>query len=154
MDGPPKTLTLGPLTYFQSHCARCHGAYGSFYTDSLGKLTSEAISKKVDEMARGPGASVLNESDLAAQVAFHQSLPDGVFVSVGQVEAGMVSGEVTVGGEVVLIGRFGRVTAEVEGHVWRCRIEDAAAFVVEARAGGQTMTLDPRQIAYGRSNGR
>lgn len=143
--GGPRVLAVGPVTYFQAHCARCHGPYGSFYALPF-KITDEAALKaKIDEMARGPGGSPLDAAGTAAQAAFHKSLAGGgVFLSVSEVKEGLFQGEVTLGAEVAVIGPSGRVAATVEGHRWRCQSERPAGhWTVEGRLGEKVVVVDP-----------
>lgn len=147
--GDVQVLPLGPLTYFQAHCARCHGPYGVFYPEPF-KSDSATLVTRIDEMARGPGDSPLDAANLAAQVAFHRVMrAGGVFLSLTSIEDGLVRGEVSVGAEVVIVGPWGRTRAEVDGHLWKCRIDDVSGpWMIEGHIESQRSTLNPRNCAY------
>jgi hypothetical protein len=150
-SGGPRMLAVGPLSYFQAHCARCHGPYGSFFALPFKSSTADMLNAKIEEMARGPGGSPLDTDGVAAQASFHRSLSrGGVFLSVTGVIDGLIHGEVTVGAEVVVVGPSGPVAAAVEGHRWRCPAGGPSGhWKVEARLGGKSAVVDPWHEAFG-----
>jgi hypothetical protein len=66
------------MSYFESNCARCHGAYGSFYGEGFGKnLTDSKLRQVVHDMAAGPGNAPVTEPQLDALTAYHRSMING-----------------------------------------------------------------------------
>lgn len=88
-------LSGGPVSYFEDHCARCHGDHGSNYDpQALKKLTEAQLRKYVRDMSMGPGNGPLEGLDLEAQVAYHRALiRKQPFVAVVSLEGGKVKGE-------------------------------------------------------------
>jgi hypothetical protein len=69
---------FAPISYFESNCARCHGAYGAFYGEGFGQgLTDNKLRQAVHDMAAGPGNAPISEPQLDALTAYHRSLIDG-----------------------------------------------------------------------------
>jgi hypothetical protein len=134
------SLTIGPISYFQARCARCHGPYGSFFPDSFRATPPEVVAKKTDEMCRGQGGMALAGADLEAQIEYQRSIQRGrVFVAVISVDGGEMRGEVTPGAAVTLVGQE-RVPASVEGHLWHCVLPKGEVRVEASGEGVATLT--------------
>jgi mono/diheme cytochrome c family protein len=74
----PAVSEFAPMAYFESNCARCHGAYGSFYGEGFGKnLTDSKLRQVVHDMAAGPGNAPVTEPQLDALTAYHRSMING-----------------------------------------------------------------------------
>ncbi|MFM9997179.1 MAG: hypothetical protein ACKVU4_15430 [Phycisphaerales bacterium] len=146
---PAVSLSLGPISFFEDRCARCHGAYGSMYGPALAHLADAALVRAVDDMVIGPAASELNAPDLAALVAFHRSLAGSApFVAVTASGPGTLAGEVTPGASVTVERGGTARPATVEGHRWRLdgAPDDADPFIITARIGAHATTLTfPRE---------
>ncbi len=145
LAGPVEPLTVGPITFFNESCARCHGSYGSNYGEALRRLGDDELTRIVGEMIVGPAMSDLSQPDTRAQVAYHRSLIDGrPFVAMTGRDASSISGEVTPGAAVGVVAGGRRVGATVTGHTWRAEIPGGGgALVIEARAGDAVTTIDP-----------
>ena len=135
----PAALDFKPITYFQAHCANCHGDYGSFYGKGFATDLSDAdLQKTVKEMCAGPGQAPLKGEELAAEVAYHRSLAHGTpFVIVTSRGGGKVSGEVTAGAAV----KVGGADAAVDGTTFHADAKDDAAVI--ASKGGKSTDLKP-----------
>ncbi len=74
----PDGISPGPISYFQTHCARCHGAYGQGYGPGFGqKRTPASMRQIVDDMCKGPGQAPLDGPALDHQIEFHLALAQG-----------------------------------------------------------------------------
>ncbi|MGE4196849.1 MAG: hypothetical protein AB7G11_06975 [Phycisphaerales bacterium] len=70
------TLTVGPITFFQQSCARCHGPFGSMYDQTLGKAGDATLRADVVRMVEGPAQKRLGTEEIDALVAYHRALAD------------------------------------------------------------------------------
>ena len=88
-------LTTGPVSYFATHCARCHGPNGSYYdSQSLGKLTDARLRQFVKDMSEGAGNAPIKGADLDAQVAYHRAMiRNKPFVAIVNFAGGSIKGE-------------------------------------------------------------
>jgi hypothetical protein len=72
-----KPLDVGPISYFEDSCARCHGAFGDLY--ALPFVTpDEELPRVIEEMAAGPAQAPLEGAPLAALIDYHRSMRDGL----------------------------------------------------------------------------
>ncbi len=149
---PAQPLSLGPVTFFEQRCARCHGSYGAAYAPSLSALSDPELTRFVDEMVIGPGQTELAARDLAAQVAYHRSLIDQrPFLAVTALDGSSIAGEVTPGATVEVVAGGDRVPAAVTGHTWRAALAgdpSRAPTRVEARLRDSIMSLDLGRAAH------
>ena len=67
----------GPINYYQTSCARCHGAYGSGYLESFRKLSAEKLADRIAEMTEGPAQAPLDGEPLDQQIRLHKALQTG-----------------------------------------------------------------------------
>lgn len=114
------TLDFRPLAYFDQHCSRCHGPFGSYYgKDFAADLSPEALREKISEMAAGPGGAPVSGDSLAVLVAFHQSLSSGrPFITITGAGGDSLTGEVSPGASLQLICGDQTATPEVTGYHW------------------------------------
>lgn len=144
-------LAQGPISYFNTTCANCHGDYGSFYGEEFATNLDDAdLRRVVQEMVEGPAQSPLGARDLAALTAYHRSLADRTpFVAWTGVRDGELVGEVTPGSTVTVAFDTGRVaSAEVREHHWRAPHEaDAAWTEIRAEHDGR-ITILKRDSAF------
>lgn len=153
---PVKPLSVLPIRYFEDHCARCHGSFGSFYGEEFGKeLSDEKLQEAVKMMAEGPAGAPIQGESLSAQVAFHRALiRKEPFVAWTGRSATELWGEVTEHAKVQV--RFGKrlQSASVKGSEWRVKVPAQAnaqtAQVIATWKGKQT-TLLLQQSAYSHS---
>ncbi|MBY0308273.1 MAG: hypothetical protein K2Q09_05985 [Phycisphaerales bacterium] len=128
-------LAIGPISYFNTQCATCHGQYGVQIADhNIAKQSTPAAYRAmVEYMVTDRAGSSLPSRDLDAQAAYCTSLaaagndPDvhtegaPLFVCTkSPINKGGLEGEVTPGSAVTLIAAKGqvRIAAEVSGHTW------------------------------------
>lgn len=135
---------FGPLTYFETNCARCHGPYGSAYGETFGKHLDDAqLEKVIDDMAYGPGNAPLQPRELAVQVAYHKAMISRTpFVVVTKIS--VADGKATVEGEAppetpVTVAGF---AATFDGHTWRVTVPAGKSFAVVARRDGNSATVE------------
>ncbi len=155
---PPPTawatpLGIGPVTFFNDHCAQCHGQYGESLTgDSLKSVGPDEYLGVVGYMVTGPSQSSLPGPEQAALAAYCRSVClKGTFLAV--VDAGSLGGmegEVTPGSTVRLVMGEVKLDAAVNGHRWtidKRQVESAkaqagpgwvSAVLVANRAGVET----------------
>lgn len=103
---PPAQLTVGPISYFQEHCSRCHGSYGGgFLADSLARYDTAGLQRIVTSMTVGPAQAPILGDDLTALVAYVQSIRMGKpFIAiVRRNEDGSFAGEVSPKSSLQLI---------------------------------------------------
>jgi hypothetical protein len=149
---------FAPLAYFSSNCARCHGAYGSFYGAEFGRnLTEAKLRQVVHDMAAGPGNAPLDEAQLDVQIAYHRSLIDKKPFIVVTGATPEQDGSTTLRGEtspdsaVTLRWEGGAAPAKVEGDAWRATLParvDIGKVKLVAVKGDVHTTLDPEESAY------
>jgi len=71
-------LTISPVAFFQSYCARCHGDFGwGFAQDFTQRLTDDELHERVQEMVIGPAGQSLGERELRALVDLHKAIDAG-----------------------------------------------------------------------------
>ncbi len=142
--GPrPTAAAFGPISYFEDHCARCHGSYGYLYAmPFVLDPASETFQEKVREMVVGPAQSSLTPGELDALVAYHRSMVDGrPFIAWTSADGSGWRGEVTPGSTVWVIDGGVERGAEVTGHAWSAGGSDGA--VLEARGPGGKTRIRP-----------
>jgi hypothetical protein len=149
-----KPLKNPPLAYFDSHCSRCHGAYGSNYGVDFGKgQTTAQLRKVVEEMSAGPGGEALTGVDLDAQTAFHQEIiAKKPFIDWTGQKGRTLSGEVTPKATVELVLRDRKLpaTIDVDGN-WTVSYPEGAALAkakIEATLGKAVTAIPLDTRAY------
>jgi hypothetical protein len=152
----PLLPKVGPVSYFDDHCARCHGPQGSFYGDDFGKnLNEEALRKVVYDMCRHQGDAPLDGVDLDAQIAYHRSMiAKEPFVAVTKCEGGQLSGEVTEKAVVTVKFRHSSVKAEVKGATWKATApkgEKPTDAVITAELDKRSATLPLSKASFSQS---
>jgi mono/diheme cytochrome c family protein len=140
----PATLGVGPITYFEDHCARCHGSYGSGYLpESLSRRDDESLRRIIRDMSAGPAQAPLADADVDAQVAYHRSLLARVpFIATTQRTADKLAGEATAGSTLEIDVNGKRTEIPLDGHEWSVSIDVASvrsARIIATRDGKQTV---------------
>ncbi|HEX8341376.1 MAG TPA: hypothetical protein VF624_10755 [Tepidisphaeraceae bacterium] len=77
---PPATqpaVVVGPITYYNNNCNRCHGQVDAAYPDSKNPPKGEQLKQVIQEMAEGPAQAPLDEAALAEQVKLHEAIFGG-----------------------------------------------------------------------------
>ncbi len=135
-------LGFGPIGYFENHCARCHGPYGSFYGDEFAaSLEGDHLREVVKEMVFGAAQSSLKDPEIDLLTAYHRSMVAGEpFLVVMQV-APELGGEVTPGAAVMLLLESGEVAAKVDGHGWTADVQTERVREVRAELNGRTAVV-------------
>ncbi len=150
--GAPQVTKFAPLDYFNDKCAKCHGAYGSFYGKEFATGKSdEELADTVKQMCEGPAQAPLSPHDLNVLVAWHRSLRDGKpFVASVKLEGGVWSGEATPGSTVVMETSTGaRTEAPLKEHRWSAGMPEGVRITkVQVKNGEQVVEFDPRLGAY------
>ena len=115
---------FGPISYFETNCARCHGSYGANYLPELAaKRGPEKMREVIDQMCSGPAQAPLEGVPLQLLIDYHQSMSDGrPYVAVTKVEADRIEGEVTPDAKVNVQGEGGLVEAKVDGDQWSAQV--------------------------------
>lgn len=143
------------ITYFQDHCASCHGPYARFAGPQYSRsLSDTALVRKIEEMAAGPGRSPLDAAGLAAQTAYHRSLVQGTpYVSITARENDGLRGEVTPGATVVVVVGGDSHSAIVEAHRWSVHgVTKIERLIAIAANGARRTEIDVSQQAYSHAN--
>jgi hypothetical protein len=150
--GPVKTP---PVSYFNDHCASCHGPGGQNYGPTFGQnLTDAALHQKVKDMAEGQGQAPLTDADLNAEVAYHRALIlKQPFVAWSAVETGQISGEVSAGAAVSASAGGKPLKVAQKGTMWAINLDGTKAedVTVSATGGGGTTTLPLAKASYSQS---
>ena len=126
-------LKLAPLTFFQGHCANCHGAYGKDYDpDSPTNTDAPKLQQMLREMAAAHAAETpLDDYDLAVQKSFHlAAVARRPFLAITNhtwPEPVQITGEATPGSQVELISGPARASIPLHGHT----------FTIDAKALAQ-----------------
>jgi hypothetical protein len=148
----PQTTNFAPLDYFNDKCAKCHGAYGSFYGKDFAKGQSDAqLTESVQAMCEGPAQAPLSPHDLGVLVAWHRALRDGKpFVASVKLDGGVWSGEATPGSTVVMETSTGaRTDAPLKQHKWSAGLPEGVQIAkVIVKNGGHVVEFDPRKEAF------
>lgn len=148
----PRTTNFAPLDYFNDKCARCHGAYGSFYGKEFGKGKTDAqLAQVVQEMCDGPAQAHLEPRDLEVLTAWHRALRDGKpFVASVNYGNSVLSGEASPTSSVVLETTTGEKTmVPLNGHRWSAGLPEGVQIAhVRVESAGQVTELDTRTAAY------
>jgi hypothetical protein len=151
-------VQIGPISFFQQSCARCHGAYGMMLDNvSLHNRSDDDLARIVRDMVRGPSQTSLDGRSTAALVAYQRSLGDTrPFLAVTRLDGGTIEGEVTPGASVSVTMGTQRVIAEVTQHIWRAHLDGAAAATasVEANIGDAATVLSLPGSAFSHATTR
>ncbi len=154
----PAVSEFAPMSYFESNCARCHGAYGSFYGEGFGKnLTDGKLRQVVHDMAAGPGNAPVTEPQLDALTAYHRSMINGkpflIINAADEAQDGSrtLKGETTPESQISLRWEGGTATATVQDFTWSAKLPvsiDWSKVEVVARKGEAQTVLKPEQSEY------
>jgi len=135
----PAPLEVGPISYFENHCARCHGGYGSLYAYPF-MAPDDELPRVVEEMCAGPAMAPLEGRPLEALTAYHIAMRDDVpFVAQVEGEGTGLFFEVTPGASLHFASGSGGA-GEVDAGLWRVQ-PASAAFELEVRRGGERFDL-------------
>ena len=129
----PEKLTVGPVSYFEAHCSRCHGPNGSFYDlQQLSKLSDAKLRKFVVDMAMGAGNAPLRGSDIDAQVAYHRAMiRNKPFLAVTSISGGFVKGE-AYGADKIFVLRSGASASVGQDSKFQLRAKVGAKLAASA----------------------
>jgi len=144
----PSLLGYRPITYFQDHCANCHGDYGSTYDPAFNaKLSDAQLAGAIRTMAEGPGRAPLTEEQVRVQVAYHRTLGEAKpFVTVAEVrreaDALHLSGDVSPEATVRVTVGERTIQAEVTEHEWTAVLRPVPVgnVVITATSNGDTIS--------------
>lgn len=141
--------SFAAISYFQDHCANCHGEYGAMLSEHQTTLPPDLMRQRVAEMARGPGMAPLeDQTHIDAVAAFITSIGKAEpYATLTKVNDNTLEGEAAPGTTVIIETPGQRSAAKVEGHTWRAattqpwtRIlatKDKAETTIAARRVGQ-----------------
>lgn len=151
-----KPLGFGPISYFEDHCANCHGSMGSDYGDKFGAGLSDAkLAQVVKEMCDGPGNAPLEGEELKAEIAFHRSLAKHQpFVSWTETKANKLIGEAPPGSKVWVVTASGQTSATLEEARWNAEMpasSDLSSAAVHVSKDGSTTVLSLGESSYSHS---
>jgi hypothetical protein len=135
-------LTVGPISYFEDHCARCHGSYGSGYLpESMQRHDAAGLKKLIRDMAAGPAQAPLEEADLDAQVAYHIALLNqSLFITITERTATTLTGEATPGAILHLKTGDRIVDVPLDEFAWSLSLEgvnSAEAILILENSSGR-----------------
>ncbi len=150
----PVDLTLGPVSTFESACARCHGPEGAFYGQAFADLGPSELRKEVREMMEGPGELHPSTAEVLAMVAYHRAIrreepfvciQNGAALTAGDAET--IRGEASLEAEVVVEAGDSTTRAERDGPAWTVADPPAPPFEVRVEKGGRAVrfTFPARQ---------
>jgi mono/diheme cytochrome c family protein len=149
---------FAPISYFESNCARCHGAYGAFYGEGFGQgLTDNKLRQAVHDMAAGPGNAPISEPQLDALTAYHRSLIDGkpfLIINAARAEkdaSHTLQGETTPETKISLQWEGGTADATVEGYTWSAKLPatiDWSKVEIISKKGDAQTVLKPGENEY------
>jgi len=114
-------LAIGPVTFFQNYCARCHGDYGwSFNAGYTAGLRDEELLERVHEMVVGPAQQRLGEREIRALADLHRAIDAG---DAGSFAARTADGSIdalpgTKDPEALLEGRGAWAGTDASGRVF------------------------------------
>lgn len=126
----PEPLEIGPIEYFDNHCASCHGGNGSLYARPF-IAPADELPHIVEEMCAGPGMAPLEGRPLEALVDYHLAIRDDrPFVAlIGRDESGLIF-ETTPGVHLIVVN--GSATS-VGIDTWR--VEPSGEFSLASENG-------------------
>ncbi len=158
---PARRLAIGPITYFQQSCARCHGSMGSMYADTMAQADDTKRRAEIVRMVAGPAQSSLGADETESLVELHRAMAKGepFVVVVGSAADGLQI-EATPGAAVWVeaSGRDGvalRDAAERTGEwTWRwIPAEGQSPVRVVADVAGVVVWCDAKPSASSHDDG-
>ena len=117
-DQPQIVPTDGPVTYYISHCARCHGDPDTAYPDEQDQplkqhARGDELRRMIREMSDAYAPNKLDDASVEQQVVLHNAMFDHKpYVWIDRSRADVIAGEV-INGSVV---ETDQKTARVEAH--------------------------------------
>ena len=133
-------LAIGPISFFQKSCARCHGSLGMMYAETMASSSDAKLRADIERMVKGPGQTSLGDAERESLLWFHRAIAkDEPFVVVTSASAEWLEGEATPDTLVRL--EVGGSTTDVErtgDYTWRVRrpaAESAGAVIIATRNG-------------------
>lgn len=139
------TNGFAPIAYYDEHCSRCHGQFGTGYLPDMGKrLNDDALRKVIREMADGPAAAPLDDAQLEAELAYHRSFLDGTpFIARVIASDADQAGEVTRGAALRAEVNGKSIPPSADGQTWKLPALIGASAKLIAEREGKRTTLDP-----------
>jgi len=147
----PAPLPRGAIAVYDTACANCHGASGSFYGPTLGQGKTDAqLRQVVKDMADGPGQITLQPVEVDALTAYHRAIiRHEPFLDLTARTPEKLEGEVTPGSSISI--RLGKKTlaAKVDGSRWSAALPIAGGTpVITARLNDTQTVLDIARTAF------
>lgn len=139
-------LAIGPISFFQKSCARCHGSLGMMYAETMATSSDTKLRADIERMVKGPGQTSLGGPERESLLWFHHAIAkDEPFVVVTSVSAEWLEGEATPDAVVRLEAGGSATDVERTGdYTWRVRrpaLDTAGAFII-ANRNGKTVRCD------------
>ncbi|MBC7771207.1 MAG: hypothetical protein H7210_01800 [Pyrinomonadaceae bacterium] len=141
-------LGIGPVTFFQQSCSKCHGRFGAMYAETLATTTEKKLQEDIVRMVIGPAQTRLGDAELAALVAFHRSLvKEEPFVIVTRIDDSTlnqttIEGEASSGAAVKVLIEGKEIEAVMDEWRWRAVVTPEAGEIARGFArvtqGGKT----------------
>lgn|GEM_PF-2527357 len=126
--GGPPPLHRGPVSYYMTSCASCHGPDGNALGPGFAaKLSETQLRNKVREMAEGMAAAPIDGPILSATTAFVRSIAKQEPYVAWINQAGPnLTGELSPGTKLVVSVRGKPLTATIRGLNWSVKLPAGA----------------------------
>ncbi len=140
-------LEHGPLTVYDNHCSRCHGANGSLYGESFYKLSEEHMEYDVYDMMIGPAQLKPTTAEVEAMNQYHFALQHKMpFAGITNAESFLsnqtrtLQGEVTPNTEIRISKNDQSFPIEPNGQRWQISNPPQPPFTILIKRNDQTLT--------------
>ncbi len=152
-SGSLRPAPVETVSFFNRHCATCHGKEGTLFPKQFAKKYG-SDSELVDMVRAMPGAGLLNEEGLQAMVAYMRAISrEEPYIIWTTERNGIIEGEVSPG-STTLKASMKRRSLKVErpnGNRWRIRLPAKAKLTeveLTAQRGTKRITLRLKDSAY------
>lgn len=130
--------TAGPVTYYVSSCARCHGPVDYAYREIKNPRLGQPLRQTIKLMAEGPAMAPLDAAALRQQYDLHVAMLGATpYAWLAPPAGNVVTGEAIPGTKIVLNTKTGTYQAKMEDY----------RFVIPNEPGELKVSREGKEIA-------
>ncbi|MBC7784837.1 MAG: hypothetical protein H7144_13445 [Burkholderiales bacterium] len=130
--------TAGPVTYYVSSCARCHGPVDYAYREIKNPRLGQPLRQTIKLMAEGPAMAPLDAAALRQQYDLHVAMLGATpYAWLAPPAGNVITGEAIPGTKIVLNAKSGAYQAQMQDY----------RFVIPNEPGELKVSREGKEIA-------
>lgn len=141
------TFTAAPVSFFQTHCMRCHGPYGGWY-EAESAYNATELRALLREMIEGQAQTTLDDEHREVQYHLYRAMAAKVaFVAISERGAGHVFGETLPGTTLTATSAGRQVPVSQVDHTFRI-MAPPGGLIITATRDGRPVQLNAAEQTY------